>query len=599
MKKDRSQIDPKFKWAIDEMCPSAGEWDREIEDFKKGLGKIDAFPGSLNKGAEQVKKCLESRMNLLRKLDHLFTYAHLKHDEKTDDSAWRGRYDIARAAWAEIMARFSFLEPELLSLPEDDFQTLLEAKELKHFRRYLERLSAERAHILSEKEERLLASLGPVINASGEIFRAFNDADIKFPEILDEDDKPFQLTHGSFYRCLITPNRRARKDAFLAMFDSYSKWKTTLATTLATTVKKHSTEARLRSYSSSLEAALHSREVSTDVYTRLIETVRERIGVHRRYLDLRRRVLKLDDLQFYDLYVPMMETPKREYTPEESVDLMFQALRPLGDEYLRDLEDGVKGGWIDWFECDSKRTGAYSSGCHTSKPYILLNHDGTLNSVFTLLHEAGHSMHTHLSNVNQPWPTHDYPIFLAEVASTFNEQLFARHLMNQDIGRTEKLYLVNQELERIRATFIRQTMFADFEFQCHRHADEGKALTPDFFIETYSGLLKLYFGDDFPMCPGIEYEWSRIPHFHYDFYVYQYATGIAAAISLADRVCAGGEKERNDYLSFLSAGGSKPPIDTLRMAGVDMTDPAPVHAVLDRMATLIDQYESLLESSDS
>ncbi len=591
----RSSIPASSRWRLEAIYAREEDFEAELLRVDRELPGLSTFAGTLDRGPGRLREFFELEHRIAADLELVATYAHLRHDEDTTLPGPRAAHQRARDLWARFAALRAFAEPELMALEEKSFKAYVESPELAPYRVLLERLQLLRPHVLGHEEERLIAELSPVLAASGDAFRAFADSDLKFPDIADASGATLPLTQGAFYRYLIHPEREVRRQAFEGILGGFAAWPNLLAGALGSTVKKHTIFARVRGYGSALEAALKPNFIEAEVYHRLLEAVHAGMSVHHKYLKLRRKALGLGELRFYDLYVPMAGDPGKTYGVEEAQKLLLEALQPLGGEYVSEVERGLKSGWVDWFENNGKRGGAYSSGCYRSEPYILMNFDGTLHGVLTLAHEMGHSMHSLLSRRFQPYWNSEYPIFLAEVASIFNEQLMLQRLRAAARTRAERLVLANYELEQLRTTFFRQTMFAEFELAMHREVEEGRPLTAASLQELYGRILDRYFGSEVAKHPLILAEWSRIPHFYYNFYVYQYATGIAAAFALARRVLAGGDAERAAYLGFLGSGCSRDPVPTLRGAGVDMLSPHPVAAVLSRMEELIGECESLLE----
>lgn len=591
--RQRAEVEEKYRWSVDEMFASVEAWEGAFASFKPKFERLSRCAGSLSGGVAAIKAFLELDTEVSRELDHLYTYAHLKHDENTGAAAARGRLDRAQDLYSGYAAAVSFFEPEFLTLPDEVLDTCLKAAGLGEHRVLLERLRRRKEHVLSREVEKSLAELSPCLSIAEDTFRSFNDTDLKFPEIATSEGQ-VALSHGNYLSLLLNPDRDTRREAFTRYHQTFASWPNLLASTLSGRVKQNVIMARMRKYPSALSASLQARYVDTGVYERLLQAVQQGIGTHHRYLDLRRRALKLERLEFYDLHLPIVKTSRAKFEADGARQLLLEAFAPLGSEYVEEVRKAFENRWVDWYETPNKRSGAYSSGCYTSHPYILMNFDGTLNSVFTLAHEMGHSLHSLLSRRGQPYPTSRYPIFLAEVASIFNEHLLAEHLKGVVEKPEDRLYILNYQLDQIRTTFVRQTMFADFELAIHREVEAGQALTGERLRELYTDRLKIYFADKVFMGGEIQAEWSRIPHFYYGFYVYQYATGYAASRVLADRVLSGEADAARNYLKFLGSGCSRDPVESLSAAGVDMASPEPVAAVFEKMNSLLDELEPLL-----
>jgi oligoendopeptidase F len=465
---------------------------------------------------------------------------------------------------------------------------------LQVYEHYLDELLRQKEHTLSAQEEAILAQVAELANAPSEIFTMINNADMKFPEIIDEDGEVKELTHGRYIRFLESRERRVRQDAFKAMYETFKKQKNTLAATLNANVKKDIFYARVRRYPSVLEAALDKDNIPVSVYTNLIETIHEALPVFQRYLSLRKKVLGLDELHMYDLYVPLIEDRQITYGYEVATRLVRDSLKPMGEEYLAVVDQAFNNRWIDVYENVGKRSGAYSSGTYGTPPYMLLNYQGNLNDVYTLTHELGHSVHSYFSRESQPYIYSDYTIFVAEVASTLNEALLTHYFLEKTDDPTQRMVILNHYLESFRGTVFRQTMFAEFEKMIHEKAEAGEALTADRLNEWYYELNRTYFGPDVVIDEDIALEWARIPHFYYNFYVYKYATGFAAATALSQQIIHEGEAAVERYLSFLKSGGSDYPLELLKKAGVDMTSPEPVRQALKVFERTLSELEQLL-----
>jgi oligoendopeptidase F len=523
------------------------------------------------------------------------TYAFLKASEDVANGTYQGLKAKYLGVASRAAEAASFIRPEILAIPDDVIRGYLTAPELAGYKLTLERLLRYKPHTLSEKEERLLAMQIEAAQTPRQVFEQLNNADLKFGKIEIEPGRVIDLTHGTFSKCLEHPNRDVRKTAFHQFYAEFADHANTLAATFAGSVKQDVYNARVRNYSSARAMAMFPDNVPESVYDNLVAAVRANLPAVHNYYALRKRAMKLPDNHFYDVYVPILSDMQKRTTWDEAVELCIEALKPLGSEYGETLAKGLRGRWCDRYENKGKRSGAFSSGCYDSDPYILMNYQAdVLDHVFTLAHEAGHSMHTHLSK-GQPYQYANYTIFVAEVASTFNEQFLGRYMMARAKDDRERAYYLNREIDEIRKTIVRQTMFAEFEKVVHELAEKNEPLTLDRLRAEYRKLLDAYFGPDFVIDDELSLEGLRIPHFYGAFYVYKYATGLSAAIALAERVANGGQAELDAYLGFLRGGCSKDPLDLLRGAGVDMESPGPVNAALERFGKLVDELDGLLK----
>lgn len=520
----------------------------------------------------------------------------MRYDENTADSFYQAMNDRARTLASQIGATLAFMTPELLAVPESTIETYLnENPDLAMYRHAFDELNQEREHVLTEAEEAILAKAGEVLGQSGTTFGMLNNADLTFPKIKGEDGEETELTHGRFITFLESSDRSVREAAFKAMYGTYAKYTNTLASTLAGSVKKDNFYADVRKFPSARAAALHGNAIPESVYDGLVEAVHEHLPLLHRYVALRKRVLGLDELHVYDMYTPLVSEVEMKVSYEEAKQLMVEGLAPLGTEYKHILEEGLSERWVDVRETRGKRSGAYSSGAYDTQPFILMNWQDNINNLFTLAHEFGHSVHSYYTRKSQPYPYGDYSIFVAEVASTTNEALLNDYLLKKVTDRKEKLYLLNNQLETFRGTLFRQTMFAEFEHAIHDAARLGQSLTPEFLTSTYYALNQKYFGEEIVLDEEIGLEWARIPHFYYNYYVYQYATGISAAAALTDQILEEGQPAVERYINnFLKAGSSDYPIEVLKAAGVDMTTKAPVEAALRQFERVLDEFEALL-----
>ena len=580
----RSEIDDSLKWNLKAMYESLEEWEKDFESLDELLGAAVSFQGRLGESPTVLREAFEAFDALHRRLEKVYVYAHLASDEDLSNSENMGRLNRVTAKFAELQGALAWFDPELLALPDERINKYLNSPELAFHRRSIEETLRFKPHTLSAPEERLMGLASDALGTPEKAFSALNNADIAFPDVPDGKGGFAQLTHGNFSKLLEAEDRGVRESAFNAMYDTFAKYRNTLAETLAGGVKTHLLNSVARKYPSALDAALHPDNVPRSVYENLIETVRRRLADFHKYLEVRRSILKLGDLGMHDLRNPLISECEAEFTWEEACSLVLKAVAPLGEEYAKLAEKAFTDGWVDVMESKGKRSGAYSSGCYDSPPYILMNFNGTLNDVFTLAHELGHSMHTLLSKTEQEYHYADYRIFVAEVASTSNELLLHDHLMKTSDDERFKLHLLTHLLDEIRGTVYRQTMFAEFEKHIHEELENGRPLTADSLSDSYYELNKAYHGDVIDADRRIAMEWARIPHFYYNFYVYKYATGFSAAAALSKRVLSGDSAKLDAYIGFLKAGSTKDVLDIMLDAGVDLSSPEPVDAALDIFA---------------
>jgi oligoendopeptidase F len=591
----RSEIPVEETWRLEDIFPTDEAWEQEFQEVKKMIPKLAEYQGRLGESADVLYEALQYQDEVSMRLGKLYTYAHMRYDQDTTNAFYQGLNDRATSLYSEASSTMAFIVPEILAIDEAKLRSFLEEKqELKLYEHALDEINRQRPHVLSAEEEALLAQAAEVMQSSSSTFSMLNNADLTFPTIIDENGEEVEVTHGRFIRFLESTGRRVRRDAFKAVYDTYEKYKNTFASTLAGTVKKDNFFARVRRYKSAREAALSSNNIPESVYDNLIETVHEHLPLLHRYVRLRKKVLGLDELHMYDLYTPLVQDVKMEVTYEEAKEYMLKALAPLGEEYISIVKEGLENRWVDVRENKGKRSGAYSSGAYGTHPYILLNWQDNVNNLFTLVHEFGHSVHSYYTRKTQPYPYANYSIFVAEVASTCNEALLNDYLLKTMDEEKKRLYLLNHYLEGFRGTVFRQTMFAEFEHMIHIKAQEGEALTADSLTSLYYELNKKYFGEDIVVDQEIGLEWARIPHFYYNYYVYQYATGFSAATALSKQILEEGEPAVKRYIEFLKAGSSDYPIEVLKKAGVDMTSAEPIRQACQVFAEKLEEMEKLL-----
>lgn len=591
----RSEVEKQYTWATEDLFASDALWEEALEAAKAYPEKLAAYRGRISASAEELLGYMQLNDEIQVKVERLGNYAMRKSDEDTGNSFYQAMKGKIMNLYMTIESADSFSTPELISIPDDTMEAFYNAVPgLKLYSRKISKIRHFKPHTLSDAEERILALSGQVGAAPGETASAFRNADIKFPSIKDADGNELTVTQGSFVPLLENPDVNVRKAAFESLYHTFAQFKNTSAAFLDSQVKTLIFNAQARNYESTLHAALDRTEVPVSVYHNLIEAVHNNLGYLHRYVELRKKLTGAEELHMYDLYTPIVADADREIPYEEAKQIILKALAPLGEDYIAILKEGFENRWIDVYENEGKRGGAYSS-CGDPHPYVLLNQKDTLDSMFTIAHEMGHSLHTVYSMKNQPVCQADYVIFVAEIASTCNEVLLVRYLLNNTTDKRERAYLINHFLESFRGTVYRQTMFAEFELFMNRLAETGASLTADALCEKYYELNRQYFGDAITVDPEIAYEWERIPHFFYNFYVFQYATGFSAACAIANRILTEGEPAVRDYKKFLSAGGSMDPISILKLAGVDMTTAAPINEALKLFGDLLDEMEELMK----
>lgn len=591
----RSEVDQKLTWAIEDLYASDELWQKDYEKLKEMLPNAMEYQGRLSKSGDLLLSFLQMSDKISMLLEQIYVYANQKYHEDTSNATYQDLSNKANAISVQVNSALSFATPEILSIPEEMFaQFRVESEGLNLYDFYIKDILRLKPHILSAEMEELLADAGEMADAPNNIFSMFNNADIKFPEIKDEEGETIQITHGRYGQLLESNDRRVRKEAFEGVYATYQAFRNTLAATFSANVKQESYFAKKRKYSSTLERALDTGNIPVEVYTNLIAAVHENFGLMHRYVTLRKKLLGFDELHMYDLYTPLIQDIKMDIPFEEAKKIVAKGLEPLGDSYQKILNEGYSHRWIDIYENENKRSGAYSWGAYGTHPYVLLNYNDTLNNVFTLAHEMGHAIHSYHSDKEQPYIYAGYKIFVAEVASTCNESLLIDYMLKNTEDKKEKAYLINHFLEKFKGTLYRQCMFAEFEMVTHKLVEEGESLTADALCKIYHDLNVAYFGEDIVIDSEIDMEWARIPHFYNAYYVYQYATGYSAAIALSKRILKEGEPAVKDYINFLSSGSSNYPIDLLKAAGVDMSTKEPVNQALTLFKELLDQMEELM-----
>jgi len=591
----RTEVRREDTWDLASLFPADAAWESAFAEFERMADGYERFRGRLAENADVLAECLRFDTSVDRLGDRVGTYAFLKASEDVSNSTYQGfkaRYMGVATRAAEAA---SYIRPEILAIPDERLRDYLKSPVLADYRIALERLIRFKPHTLSDKEERLLAMQAETAQTAHEVFDQLLNADLKFGTLELAAGKTIELSHASYSACLENPDRSVRSKAFHQYYAEYADHAHTFAATLAGSIKQDVYHSRTRNYESARNAALFPDQVPVAVYDNLIAAVRANLPAVHRYYQLRRRLMKLPDIHFYDTYVPILTDVKVDRTWDQAVEVVIEALKPLGPNYLDTLVRGLRGRWCDRYENKGKHSGAFSSGCYDSDPFILMNYRADVpDHVFTLAHEAGHSMHSHFSKA-QPYQYANYTIFVAEVASTFNEQFLGKYVMDRASSNRERAYYLNREIDELRKTIVRQTMFAEFEKVTHDLAEQNEPLTLDVFREEYRKLLDAYFGPDFALDEELSLEGLRIPHFYRAFYVYKYATGLSAAIALSERVMQGGKAELGAYLGFLRGGSSKDPLDLLRDAGVDMETPEPVDRALKKFSHLVDELEKAME----
>ena len=591
----RSEVPEGDTWDLASLFQSDASWLEVMAEFEKEIGGFAQFNGRLGESAEVLAQCLAFDVKLDRLGERLGTYAFLKTTEDQGNSHYQGFVARYQNLATKAGQAASFIRPEILSIPAERMAAMMTEACLKPFALVLERINRYRKHTLSQPEENLLAMQGEMAQTASKAFRQLNDADLKFGELVNENGDSIELTNASFSSFLLSPDRDVRKRAFHQYYKQFQAHENTLSATLAGSIHGDVYYARARNYQSARESSLFADNVPLSVYDNLITAVRNRLPEVHSYFDMRRRKMGLADIHHYDTYVPVLAAQQSHHTWDEAVSVVLKSLEPLGTEYGRTLEKGLRGRWSDRYPNQGKQSGAFSCGTYDADPFILMNFKpSVLNDVFTLTHEAGHSMHSFYSAANQPFQYYNYTIFVAEVASTFNEQLLAHYMVQNAKTKEEKAAILNHEIDSIRATIVRQTMFAEFEKITHEMAESGEPLTVASFKSVYAELLRAYFGPEFVIDEELSLECFRIPHFYRAFYVYKYATGLSAAIALSKRVLEGGKEELDAYLGFLKGGCSMDPLDLLKGAGVDMTKPEPVEVALIQFGELVKQLDELV-----
>lgn len=590
----REEIKEEYKWKLEHMYDSVDQWEKDFKRVKEMADELSKYDNKIGTSADNLLNSIKLSADMSRLFEKVYVYAHMKSHEDSTDSYYQSLADRADALSVELETKSSFMMPEIISISDEDMEKFYnENSDLLFYKRHLDEIRRMKPYVLTKSEEQILAMAGELAQAPETIFEMFNNADIKFPMVKNDKGEEIELTKGRYMALIESRNRQVRKDAYTALYSTYKKHRNTLAATLNANIKANIFNAKVRKYKSAREAALFPDNVPVEVYDNLIDTIHKNMNLMYRYMALRKKLLELDELYPYDLYTPVVKDIEIEISYDDAKDKLKEGLSLLGEEYIKLLDEAYASGWIDVYENQGKLSGAYAWGCYDSHPYILLNYNNTLDSVFTLAHELGHAMHSYYSDKNQDYIYAQYKIFVAEVASTTNEALLMDYMLKNTDDKKKKMYLLNHYLEQFRTTVYRQTMFAEFEKIIHEKVESGEALTADVFSKIYTDLNKLYYGPDVKLDEYIEMEWARIPHFYSSFYVYKYATGFSAATALASKIINKEEKAKERYMDFLKSGGSDYPIELLKKAGVDMTTPKPIEEALRVFEKLLDEMENM------
>lgn len=593
--KTRSQIDDKYKWNIEAMIPDESIIDQQLKQLRDEAEDYAArFSNRLTQDAATLADAFEAKDHIWRRLEKIYVYCHMRRDEDNSSEKYQGYSDKCSAVIAAVSASMSFFTPQLLSASEDVIMSFIqEEPRLETYDFAIRDTLRLKAHVLTPAEENIMAQMSEITSATNDIFTMLNNADLKFKSVTDKDGNELALTHGSYIKIMESRDPDLRLQAYNSMYESYKELINTVATAYSYNTRTDAVTARLRNYPSARAASLAADNVPEEVYDNLIDVVNESLPLLHRYMQLKKKLLGTDKMGMQDVYVPIIDIPERSVPFEEAVEIITQALKPLGDEYISRMKEGISQGWIDIYENQGKTSGAYSFGCYDSYPYILLNYADTLKDVFTLIHEMGHSMHSSYTRENQPYIYGSHSIFTAEVASTVNESLLMGHLFNTTDNLQMRKYLLNLHLEEFRTTLFRQTMFAEFEKMTHEAVESGQVLTAQWMCRQYEQLNRKYYGPAVEDDDTIKYEWARIPHFYNAFYVYKYATGYSAATAISERILTEGKPAADKYIEFLKTGESDYPIQLLKIAGVDMSSPEPVRKAMEKFASLLEELERL------
>nr|WP_288773544.1 oligoendopeptidase F [uncultured Clostridioides sp.] len=591
---DRSTIEEKYKWKIDKMYSSKEEIEKDISKVKNLIQEVKEYKGKLSESKENLYKVLNISENASRIVQNLYVYTHMKQHEDTRINDNQGRATKTEMLSTDLGVATSYIVPEILAIEENKLSEYLKDEKLSFYTKYIKDILRDKPHTLSEREKEILAATSELSTIPENVYDMLAYADMEFPEIEDEEGNKVKLSHSNYSLFIKSKNSRVRKDAFEGEFSTYEKYKNTFASTLYGGIKSEIFYAKTRKYNSAIEASLFSDDVSLDVYNNLISAIDKSIPNLNKYVELKKKFLGLNEIHMYDLYVPLTDKFDMDIPYDKAQDIILEALKPLGEEYLKVIKSAFDEGWIDVYDNEGKKGGAYSWGSYDSHPYILMSYKNDLNSLFTLIHELGHSVHSHYSRTSQPFLYSDYKIFVAEVASTLNELLLINYLLENSKSKDETIYLLNYYLEQFRTTVHRQTMFAEFEKIVHQRVESGEPLTADEFTNIYYKLNEKYYGKSAIVDKQIGIEWARIPHFYSNFYVYKYATGFSAASALSQQILSEGSTAVDRYINFLKSGGSEYPLEQLKSAGVDMTKKESIEEALNVFAELVNKLEKEL-----
>ena len=592
--KERSEIQQQYKWDLTSLFESDEKWEEKLASLKGQQQVALSYQGKLD-NAQTIYQYLKWDYSITSDLSDLFCYASLRHSEDTRDSSATSMYSRIYSLYVEISSASAFARPEILSLDDDKLKAIIEDDQLKDYKFMLEDLYREKKHTLSAKEEIVISSFGESFAAASEISESLRDSDLTFDDIIDGEGKKYPLSESSYIHYQMSDDRTLRKSAFESYYKTYKQHIHTFASAYRAQVKTAVTEARLRGYGSSREMSLSKNNIPLSVYDNLIESVHRHLNLMYRYLAIRKKLLSVDELHYYDVYAPLSKGSNKQYTYKQAQQMVLEAVSPLGQEYQKKVQQAFDEKWVDVYPNVGKSNGAYSSGTYHSNPYIMMNFNGSLDSVSTLAHEMGHSLHTYLTNSHQPVQYSDYSLFVAEVASTVNENLLIDQLLQNCNDPRERLALLNEYLEGFKGTVYRQTMFAEFEMKAHQMAQQGQSLDCDSLSEVYENLIKLYFGDELVIDPEVKYEWARIPHFFNPFYVYVYATGYTSAVAIKEGILKQGQSAVDRYLQFLSMGSSDYPLNELKHAGVDLTNSESIDRAFEKLEEILDDAEKTIE----
>ena len=595
MAKQRNEIEEKYTWDLSTIFPTDEAFEAELAQVSEEVKKAASLAGHLLDSADSLLTTTEIQLDLMRRIEKLYSYAHMKNDQDTRVAKYQEYQAKGMTLYSDFGQSFAFYEPEFMAITEEQYQAFLaEQPALQLYQHYFDKLLKKKAHILTQREEELLAGAGEIFGAAGETFAILDNADIVFPMVHDEDGNEVQLSHGNYITLVESKNREVRKEAYEALYSVYEQYQHTYAKTLQTNVKVHNYNAKVRKFSSAREAALSADFIPESVYDSLVSAVNKHLPLLQRYIALRAKILGISDLKMYDMYTPLSETDYK-FTYEEALAKSEEVLAILGEDYLSRVKTAFSERWIDVYENQGKRSGAYSGGSYDTNAFMLLNWQDTLDNLFTLVHETGHSMHSSYTRETQPYVYGDYSIFLAEIASTTNENILTEKLLEEVEDDATRFAILNHFLDGFRGTVFRQTQFAEFEHAIHKADQEGQVLTSEFLNELYADLNEKYYGLKKEDNPQIQYEWARIPHFYYDYYVFQYSTGFSAASALAEKIVHGSQEDKDKYLDYLKAGNSDYPLNVIKKAGVDMEKEDYLNAAFAVFERRLDEFEALVE----